>query len=73
MSLGFVMRLRKSYQTRGDDMSLVMISIDRSKLPPHTDEEFEAWVKFEVGEIGSISRANPLANIDIEAEVLELG
>lgn len=54
-------------------MSLVTISIDRSKLPPHTDEEYEAWVKFEVGEIGSISRANPLSNIDIEAEVREIG
>lgn len=53
-------------------MTLVTISIDRSKLPPHTDEEFWAWVGFELGQIGSISRANPLANIDIKAEVREI-
>ena len=57
----------------GDDMSLVTISIDRSKLPQHTDGEFEAWVRFEVGEIGSIRINNPLADIDIEADVREIG
>lgn len=42
-------------------MSLVVISIDRSKLPEHTSEQFEEWVKFNVGDTASISMETPPA------------
>lgn len=45
---------------------LVTINIDRNSLPPHTDEEFEEWVKFEIGEIGGMNADNPLQQ-DLEA------
>lgn len=54
-------------------MSLVVISIDRSKLPEHTQEQFEEWVKYEIGEIGSICMSNPLSYYDLEAETREIG
>ena len=54
-------------------MSLVVISIDRTKLPEHTDEEFEAWVKFCVGHLGGIPNDNPLSDYDIDATVKEIG
>ena len=49
-------------------MSLVTISIDREKLPRHTNEEFEEWVRFQVGERGGMSVNNPI-DTDIEAVV----
>ena len=53
-------------------MSLVVISVDREKLPEHTQEQFEEWVKFNVGALGGISAKNPLHDIDIEARVQEI-
>lgn len=52
-------------------MALVVISIDREKLPPHTDEQFEEWVKFCVRG-GGISNSNPLADLDLDARVREI-
>lgn len=54
-------------------MALVVISIDRDKLPPHTGKQFEEWVKFCVGAIGAISMENPLHDLDMEATVRECG
>jgi hypothetical protein len=54
-------------------MALVVISIDRSRLPPHTDEQFEQWVMFCIGERGSIEVSNPLHDLDLEARVREIG
>lgn len=54
-------------------MTLVVISIDRDKLPKCTDEQFEAWVKYQVSALGGISFDNPLHDMDIEAEVREVG
>lgn len=54
-------------------MALVVISIDRTKLPPHTDAQFEEWVKFCVGHLGGISMENPLHDLDMTATVKECG
>lgn len=54
-------------------MSLVMISVDRDKLPPHTDKEFEEWIKYQVGQFGGMKADNPLADYDLEAIVREIG
>jgi hypothetical protein len=53
-------------------MALIVISVDRDKLPPHTDEEFEEWVRFEVGDGGSIETKNPLSKEGLEARVREI-
>lgn len=53
-------------------MSLVVISIDREKLPEHTQEQFEEWVKFQVGHLGGMEMSNPLHVFDLEAEVMEI-
>jgi len=52
-------------------MALVVLSVDRDKLPEHTDEQFEEWVRFEVGDRGGMSADNPLQQ-DLEAEVREI-
>ena len=52
-------------------MALVVISIDRDKLPYHTDKEFEEWVRFCVGDSGNMSTENPLTQ-DLDAEVREI-
>lgn len=54
-------------------MALVVISIDREELPPHTDEQFAEWVKYEVGALGGISLENPLCEEDFEPTVMEIG
>ncbi|MFM5576885.1 hypothetical protein ACET8O_20220 [Aeromonas veronii] len=53
-------------------MALIVISIDRGGLPPHTSDQFEEWVEFNVGQRGGISQDNPLADIDMEARVREI-
>ena len=53
-------------------MALVVISIDRDKLPEHTDEEFEQWVIFKVGDFVSLSREHPLLHFDLDATVREI-
>jgi len=53
-------------------MALVVISVDRAKLPDHTDEQFEEWVMFCVGQRGGVSMENPLWEIDLEAQVREI-
>lgn len=53
-------------------MALVVISIDREKLPEHTNEDFEQWVKYQIGELGGISMDNPLWDLDMEAQVREI-
>lgn len=53
-------------------MTDIVISVDRSKLPAHTDEEFEAWVMYNVGEIGGLPLVNHLSDIDMEASVCEI-
>jgi len=52
-------------------MALVVMSIDRDKLPAHTNEQFEEWVMFQVGQRGSVSMENPLHDLDMEATVRE--
>ena len=54
-------------------MSLVVISIDRGKLPEHTQEEFEEWVKYEVGDTPEMNMKNPLVMECFEADVKEIG
>lgn len=54
-------------------MTLVVISVDREHLPSHTEEEFEAWVRYQVGDTGGLKMPNPLADIDMDAEVREIG
>jgi len=51
-------------------MAKIVISVDRSKLPKHTDEQFDEWIRFQVGDRGGISVDNPLSEYDMEAEVL---
>jgi len=53
-------------------MALIVISVDRSSLPSHTDDHFEEWVEFNVGHRGGLSEDNPLADIDMEARVREI-
>ena len=50
-------------------MATVTIDIDRNRLPEHTDEQFEAWVMFCIGERGDISMDNPLWDFDLQATV----
>jgi len=52
-------------------MALVVISIDRNKLPAHTDEHFHEWVKYCIGQMGGISMDNPLHDLDMAATVRE--
>lgn len=40
-------------------MALIVISVDRSSLPSHTDDQFEEWVEFNVGHRGGLSEDNP--------------
>jgi len=54
-------------------MSLVVISVSREDLPPHTNKEFEEWVKYCVGHNGGISMDNPLHDTDLDAYVREIG
>lgn len=53
-------------------MALVVISINRDELPAHTNEEFEAWVKYEVGHNGGISLENPLCDESLDGYVREI-
>ena len=50
-------------------MALIVISVDREGLPPHTNEQFEEWVKYEVGHLGGISCDNPMSDRDLDAYV----
>jgi hypothetical protein len=61
-----------SNNERGIKMALIVISVDRDKLPTHTDAEFEEWLRFEVGDNGSISTKNRLWKEDLEARVREI-
>ena len=54
-------------------MSIIVISIDRSHFPPHTEDEYEAWVKYQVGDADDIDMKNPLLEWDIDAKVMEFG
>jgi len=54
-------------------MALIVISIDRSELPKHTDKDFEEWIRYEVGDTSSISRSNPLEARELRAELREIG
>lgn len=45
----------------------VIIDVKMASLPPHTREEFEEWVKFQVGYQGGMSMENPLVDYDLEA------
>lgn len=53
-------------------MAKITIDVDRSKLPDHTDGQFLAWVKFEVGYTGDIKLDNPLSDIDLTATFVEI-
>lgn len=53
-------------------MALVVISIDRDKLPPHTYAQFVEWVHFHITMSGTCHKDNPLGIRDLEAEVKEV-
>ena len=53
-------------------MALVVLSIDETKLPTHTREQFQEWVEFSVGHRAGISESNPLHVHDMEATVREV-
>ena len=53
-------------------MSLVVISIERYKLPEHTQEQFEEWVRYEVGDNPEIDMRNPLVVASFVATVKEI-
>ena len=53
-------------------MATIILDIDRKKLPRHTDDEFQEWVEYEVGDTGHINLDNPLVDTDLEALVLEI-
>ena len=52
-------------------MALIVISIDRDKLPNHTEDELLEWVRYEIGETSGVHISNPLSNEDLQAEVRE--
>ena len=54
-------------------MALIVISVDREKLPKHTDEEYRDWVRFSLHERRMIGMENPLFGIQFKAEVKEWG
>lgn len=53
-------------------MALVVISIDENKLPRHTMEDFDEWVRFRVGNRADIRTTNPLCECDMTAQVREI-
>lgn len=53
-------------------MAFVLIDIDRTKLPAHTDEQFEEWVRYNIGQLGGIKSNNPLSTLDMEAMVMDI-
>ena len=53
-------------------MARVVLSIDESKLPPHTREQFREWVEFSVGHRAEIQISNPLHEYDMESTVEEI-
>lgn len=53
-------------------MALVVLSIDETKLPTHTREQFKEWVEFSVGHRDEIPVSNPLQELDMEATVREV-
>ncbi len=54
-------------------MERVTIEIDRNDLPPHTDDEFEEWVRFCVGYQADIDSTNPLSDMDMTAQAVMVG
>lgn len=52
-------------------MALVVINVDREHLPKHTEDEYEEWVKYCVGDKTDIDIKNPLIELDMDAEVRE--
>jgi len=54
-------------------MCLITISVDRAALPPHTQAEFEEWVRYEVSIDKCMAVDNPMMALPIDAEVLEIG
>lgn len=54
-------------------MALVVISIDRSKLPQHTNEQFTEWLLYRLYQDGYISHDNPLLCRKLVAEIKEIG
>lgn len=50
----------------------LVLSVDRTQLPEHTDHDFEEWIKYQVGQLGAIPVTNPLWDADLVARVLEI-
>ena len=48
-------------------MIKVTFNLDTSSFPPHSQEELDAWLAYELGATGSISMRNPLATEELEA------
>jgi len=53
-------------------MSTITISVNREKLPPHSDYDFEEWVRFNVRDQFQISLSNPLEPIELESTVVSI-
>ena len=61
-------------------MSLIVLSVDRDKLPQHTYSEYVAWVNYQVGNSCELSLENPLSHegvirtqkLMIEAGILKI-
>ncbi|GLQ31643.1 hypothetical protein [Litoribrevibacter albus] len=54
-------------------MALVVLSVDRDLLPPHTDEDFEDWLRFKTGDKNWMRGENPLIDEDLKSEIREIG
>ena len=53
-------------------MALVVLSIDRDKLPHHTDEDFKEWLGFHLGDYEGVAESNPLREVKVKAEIREI-
>lgn len=54
-------------------MTLIVININKSKLPQHTKEEFKEWIMFEVGHEGAMSTKNPLSDEQLKSNIFSIG
>lgn len=50
----------------------IVLRVDRSQLPEHTDHDFKEWIKYQVGQLGGIPLTNPLRDAEFVARVLEI-
>lgn len=46
----------------------VTIKVKTENLPPHTEEDLEEWLKWELGVSGSMKCSNPLSDYSMETD-----